>query len=357
MLFIINKEPHENILITWILIFYFVYEAFDKYQNKKRFDGISISTIKDKLLHKNENSKLARNTIWSIVIKGIALLVSFFSVPIFSRYFNNDIAYGLWLTILSVINWVVTFDLGLGNGMKNKLIQAISKNDEKDAKEIVSSTYFSSLIIGVVILSIGLVLINILDLSSIMNIDTNVISTTYVKLSFSIVFATISIVFVLKNITNILQAHQKHAISSTLPVITTVLLQFFALFFTYKTSLENKLLGLSIVYCIGSLSPYLIASLVCFIGPYKKIRPSYKNASFNKAKSVMSLGLMFFVIQLALLFLNSMDQFVLSNIFGPESVVFYTKYSKLFYIIITLVNVINAINWAKYVNYMLRKTL
>lgn len=347
MLFIINKEPHENILITWILMFYFVYESFDKKTLNKRFSHLPVLTLKQKIFHTNQDSSLAKNTIVSIIIKGIALLVSFFSVPIFSKYFSNDIAYGVWLTILSIINWVVTFDLGLGNGMKNKLIHALAKNDEDEGKQIVSSTYLSSTIIGIVILAIGLVLINTLNLGSILKIDFNVISSTYVKLSFSIVFATIAIEFILKNISNVLQAHQKHAASNSLPLIATVLLQIFAVFFGVNASAENKLLSLSIVYCVGSLLPYITATLICFLGPYKNIRPSYKKASFSKAKSVMSLGLMFFMIQLGLLFLNSMDQFVLSNIFGPESVVFYTKYSKPFHIIITLVNAINAINWAK----------
>ena len=71
--------------------------------------------------------------------------------------------------------------------MKNKLIHALAKNDEDEGKQIVSSTYLSSTIIGIVILAIGLVLINTLNLGSILKIDFNVISSTYVKLSFSIV--------------------------------------------------------------------------------------------------------------------------------------------------------------------------
>ena len=172
MLFIINKEPHENILITWILMFYLFMNHLIKTLNK-RFSHLPVLTLKQKIFHTNQDSSLAKNTIVSIIIKGIALLVSFFSVPIFSKYFSNDIAYGVWLTILSIINWVVTFDLGLGNGMKNKLIHALAKNDEDEGKQIVSSTYLSSTIIGIVILAIGLVLINTLNLGSILKIDFN----------------------------------------------------------------------------------------------------------------------------------------------------------------------------------------
>ena len=60
MLFIINKEPHENILITWILMFYFVYESFDKKTLNKRFSHLPVLTLKQKIFHTNQDSSLAK---------------------------------------------------------------------------------------------------------------------------------------------------------------------------------------------------------------------------------------------------------------------------------------------------------
>lgn len=346
---IINKEPHENILLTWIFIFYFIYESADVKIIKNRFsiNLESSNTLKNKLTRGDKNASLLKNTIASVLVKIAALLISFFSVPIFSKFYNNEIVYGVWLTILSIINWVITFDLGLGNGMKNKLIQSLAKGDKEEGKKIVSSTYLSSSIIGLGLLLVGLCLINSLDLSSLLNVDKNLINPFYLKISFSIVYTTIAIEFVLKNITQILQAYQRHALSNLVPLISTVLLQLFALIFNTNSTQESKLMSLSIVYCVGSLLPYIFITFLFFLTSFKDIRPSFKYASFKKSKSIMSLGLSFFVIQLSLLFLNSMDQFVLSNIFGPESVVFYTKYTKPFHIVITMANVVFAIIWAK----------
>lgn len=348
LFFIFNKEPHENILFSWILIFYFIFESYDKRLIKLRFESCGIeNTLIHKLSMNDDSASLIKNTIFSVVVKVVALLISFFSVPIFSKYFKNEIVYGVWLTILSVINWVITFDLGLGNGMKNKLIQSLAKGDKKEGKRIVSSTYFSTAVIGFVLLIVGLLLINVVDLSAVLNIEDNTINPVALKMAFSVVFSTIVFEFVLKNITQILQAFQKHALANFIPLVSTLLLQMFALIFNANASPESKLISLSFVYCVGSLVPYIVISVIFFVKKFKDIRPSLKYASFKVSKSIMSLGLSFFVIQLSLMFLNSMDQFVLSNIFGPESVVYYTKYTKPFHIVITIASVLFGIIWAK----------
>ena len=343
---IVNKEPHSNMLLSWAIPFYFVYESLDLKILAKRNAGASDSkkTLLMVLKQKNHSGVVARNTLLSFGLKGVALIIGLFTIPVYSNYFNNDSTYGIWLTFLSIITWVMTFDLGFGNGMKNKLIEALSRNDKEEGKRIVSSTYSFSFVIGAIILAIGLLVINLIDPVKMFNFDPDSISASIVRISFCITFATIAIEFVLKNICHIFQAHQKHFLSNLLPLLANVGLLLFASVARFG-DVSNKLLFLSIAYASITLLPYILASIIAFVGPMKEIRPSRKHSSFRKGKTIMSLGLMFFLIQMALLFLNSADQIIVSSIFSSESVVDYTKYSKFFNIIISISNIYNGIIW------------
>lgn len=78
------------------------------------------------------NTKIViRNTFYAFVIKGIALAISFFSTPAFIRYFDNNEVLGLWYTLLSILTWFLSFDLGIGNGIRNHLVVAITEKKKK----------------------------------------------------------------------------------------------------------------------------------------------------------------------------------------------------------------------------------
>ncbi len=49
--------------------------------------------------------------------------------------------YGVLLTLTSIVGWVGYMDVGLGNGLRNKLPEFLAKGDFHSAKKIVSSRY------------------------------------------------------------------------------------------------------------------------------------------------------------------------------------------------------------------------
>ena len=63
----------------------------------------------------------------------------------------NPVKYGIWLTLTSVIGWFAFFDLGLGNGLRNKLAEALAKNDNELARTYISTSYaIMTITIGIV---------------------------------------------------------------------------------------------------------------------------------------------------------------------------------------------------------------
>ena len=97
------------------------------------------------------NKKLFENIIGAFVVKGGSLIISVVLLPLYLRFFGDQTVLGIWYTILSILNWVVLFDLGLGQGLRNQLPAFIEKNDQKGIRDSISTTYILMSIIAIVI--------------------------------------------------------------------------------------------------------------------------------------------------------------------------------------------------------------
>ena len=74
--------------------------------------------LKESITDRTKRANL--NIIISFFFKGASILLSFLLVPLTINYIKPD-AYGVWLTLSSLVGWVAMFDIGIGNGLKNKL--------------------------------------------------------------------------------------------------------------------------------------------------------------------------------------------------------------------------------------------
>ena len=93
------------------------------------------------LNNKSSRTKTLVNDISFIAIfKIINILCSFIIIPLTIDYVSPSI-YGIWLTLYSIISWFSIFDVGLGNGLRNKLSEALAFNDYDKSKKLISTTY------------------------------------------------------------------------------------------------------------------------------------------------------------------------------------------------------------------------
>ncbi len=345
-LVIINKEPHTNILLTWIFVFFFIKESFDEKIIQKKYPTIEEKfQIKLFLKGGNDTAVLSKNLVGTILIKGMALIISFFSVSVFSKYFNNDHTYGLWLAILSVLSWIMTFDLGLGNGMKNSLIDSFHRGTEEKSKKIIASSYLSSIFIALFLFLIGVVLALSINLNNLFNISEELVSPALLKTVMIITLFGISLEFVLKNISYIFHSLQKQLYAGIFSFISSLLLFIFAFTFKFQ-NITLQFVILSVIYVIFYNFPYLIGTIYIFKKPLKNIRPKISDFDTKVAKEVMGVGIIFFLMQISLLFLNSTNSILIANIFGSDVVVYFTKYTKLFNVILSLFTVMTLTLWA-----------
>lgn len=300
----------------------------------------------DYLKHKFLNNKnLFWNIIGSIGVKGLAMLVNILAMPAYLKYFSDNIVLGVWFTIISILNWILTFDLGIGNGLRNHLVGAFVDKDRTKAKKYISSAYFSIGGIAFLIGTLGFIILQFLDWNNILNISSQIVPNKSLTTIIQIIFLGIIIQLFLRLIISILYALQKTALSNFLSLISNVLILLFLLLFKFDNLIESLKI-LSYVYILSLNVPLLIASLVVFSTQLTDSKPSLGYFQKEYAKKILELGSLFLGIQLSLLIINSTDQFLILRFYSPEAVVEHQVYYRIFSIYITFFSLITIPIWS-----------
>ncbi len=292
--------------------------------------------IKNLFTSKDErNVSLRKNILFSAVLKVIGLATSLMIVPVTLNYLNNEV-YGIWLTMSSVLYWFAYFDIGLGNGMRNYLTEAISTKNYVEAKSIVSTTFFLLSVVAIVLGVVVAVALYAVDLDKLFN--TTLVSGQYLRDTMFVASVFTLMMFVVKNVGMIFVAMQKYAMNDLLLVSGNVL----ALFVIYALTrfTEGNLFYVVLAFTMVPVLVYLLASVPVFI-KYANIRPSLKAIDYGLAKQVIGKGLGFFLIQITscIVIFGSSNLFI-ARFCGPSDVTVYNiayKYFNLLAIAYTIV--------------------
>ena len=285
---------------------------------------------KDSLLGAVKNNKnILINILGAFLVKGGSMLLTLFLLPAYLKFFGNDDILGVWYTILSIINWVLVFDLGIGNGLRNKLPKALADKNDREAKTHVSSTYFSSAAVVVIIGIIGSVVIHLLNWNEILHINENDLSAATLTYAIQIVFIGVLIQFVLKLVTSILYAIQRSGLVNFLTFLSNVII-FIVIKLLPPGNTESSFIAISYFNILAVNLPLLVVSMILFMGKLKAVRPSLKFWSKDTTKAVLKIGLTLLWLQLIFMVISSTNEFLITAFCGPAAVVEYQVYFKIF---------------------------
>ncbi|OUQ05207.1 hypothetical protein B5E92_12385 [Erysipelatoclostridium sp. An15] len=308
-----------------------------------------------KLKEINDNDRIVlKNTFFAFFIKGLALVISLMTTPAFISYFNNNEILGVWYTMLSVLTWFLNFDLGIGNGIRNNLTIALSENNRIKSKYIISSGLFISIIVSFVIFVIGIILLSFIDLNTLFNISKSIVSTETLYISTLFILFAIILRLILTSISAIFYAMQKSSINNFLTLCISVLQLLFVLIFRFD-SMAESLINLSIAYMIFSNLPIVIGGIVIFSTNLKDCKPSVKYIEKKYIRIVLSIGGIFFICQILYMLIINTNEFLITNLFGPEYTTEYTFYYKITSLISTVVSLAMTPIWSVVTKAMTEK--
>ena len=284
----------------------------------------------------SRSKKMYKNTVAMIGIRGVSMILTLISAPIMLHHVDRA-DYGVLLTLTSIVGWVGYMDVGLGNGLRNKLPEFLAKGDFHSAKKIVSSCYVTLAIYVALIIVIFLIVSPFIDWLGVLNSPTS--DAGEIRGLTNVVFIAFCIQFLFGLINSILFAYQMPAFQS----LFTFVGQFVALI---ALVIQVYVFDVTSVLQIGAVNS-IIPPLVLFLGSIglfrtklKDIAPSFKLFEFKSVGSILSLGLKFFVLQMITIVLFQTNSIIIARVVSPEAVVEYNlafKYVSLLTMIFTIV--------------------
>ncbi|MFA5012843.1 MAG: oligosaccharide flippase family protein [Ignavibacteria bacterium] len=296
------------------------------------------------------SQKAKKNILLSFVFKGFSVFAVFLLVPMSINYLNV-LEYGIWVTISSLLAWLTLFDLGLGNGLRNKLAESLAKDDKELGRIYVSTAYFALTIIVSIFLIIYFSLGIFIDWSSVFNTPAELKPEVNKLANFVMLFFGLQ--FVLKLIITILTADQKPSYNDFLGFLTNISSVIIVWILTHNTSPSLFVLGMSL-----SIIPVILLLLITvfnFSNRYRFLIPSPKFIHIKYLRGLSDLGIRFFIIQISTFFIFGSASIVLTQLIGPESVTSYNIVFRYFSIINMVFYIILSPVWTGFTDAFYRK--
>lgn len=285
--------------------------------------------------------KAKRNILLMLLYKGGSILISFILLPMTIHYVDST-NYGIWLTLSSMVAWMSFFDIGLNNGLKNKLTEALAYRNYELGRKYVSTTYAILTLIFIPLMLILLAVTPFVHWSSLLNLSTQYEKDLVVAVAILVVYFCIN--FILSTINVVMTADQEPAAASLRGLIQQIitLAIIYLLTITTKGSLTKLCLGL----CASPLITIAVFNITLFKGRYSQLSPSIHDVDFKIAPDLMKLGVQFFIIQIAGVIQWQMANFLIIRNFGALSVTEYNIAYKYFSVITMIWGIFTTPIWA-----------
>lgn len=284
-----------------------------------------------------------KNSMATALMKVAVLLCSLIMVPITLNYLNAE-NYGIWMAMTSILYWFAFFDVGLGNGMRNYLSEAISRQDYIKARSYFSTAIFLLAIIAVLIGILSIIIIFQLDLNHIFN--THIMSNKSLAYIMVVAISFSLIQFVAKNVGMVYIAMQRYAINDFIVFIGQLISTIIVYIITKTT--ESHLIYIVIAITSIPALVFILASIP-LLKQHPQLKPSIKSIDFTSAKKIIGKGLGFFIIQItSCLVIFGSANILISHYCGPEQVTVYNISYKLFNILIIIYTIIISPLWNAY---------
>ncbi|MFM5662153.1 lipopolysaccharide biosynthesis protein [Aeromonas veronii] len=271
---------------------------------------------------------------FSLIAKALAILLYFISTFFILKVLSvHD--YGFWATLIPLSSWLLMFDFGVLNSIKNNLIGHIARGDINSYRKEFDYAAGTMLRLTSRILLFGLIVIAVLYFY---------ISSYYLLcLSVFLFFSTLNIGLSL--VKQLYHSKQESAYLECEPVfiylgicISSVVIVFF--------DSENNLLVLISIFGLLTIGLKIFLYLFFFYRhPELKIRRfnylsndyRYKGTAFH-----------FFILQLSALILNGSDRLIISNFIGLEYTAEYDVIYRFASVFLMIHAVLNAPLWPIY---------
>ena len=232
--------------------------------------------------------------------------------------------YGAWVVINSVIGWISTADLGVGNGMRNELAKAYALNDKDKEKSTIKGFMNSLMFISLIVFLLFIALTEIFIHTSIFDKSYRIPSYVAVFLGCLNLFWGSSHSIVLA-----LQKSTWSSITRCVPNVIILLSYILISIIGYTPSLLVVSLLNGVPFLISNIVLIFIVNWKFELGVFGTDKDT-ANCQFRIIPTSVGFCLSFFLIQIFSVFINSTDIVIIKSLYSETVVTNYSNILKIY---------------------------
>lgn len=264
-------------------------------------------------------------------------LVSFVMVPLLIQYLSKPV-YGLWVTLISLISWILISDFGIGYGFRNRVTEYLADNDKVKLGKYFRNTFQYYLILTVIVLFLF-----------IFQLFYNPLLSKYKSLCL-ILYLPYIVYFPFSISIQILQGLRLVHYTALLALCRAALwAAFVAIIISIRPSDSQGLLVIAVGYSVVNS----MVNFVCVYLAFSKTKITIPHISDLLTKPVIDetllTGAKFFVLQVSTLLLFSMGNYYIYSNLTPADTAHYDTVNKVYSLYMTFFNMIISVYWSEIV--------
>lgn len=305
-----------------------------------RFDAFDTATPAGR--SKERYRRAALSTAASSAAKGIALLTTAVSVPLTLSYLGSE-RFGMWMTLSAMITILSFTNLGLGNSLLNAVAYAAGLGDRTLIRGYVSSGITVLVAVSLILGAAFLVAYPHVPWAALFNVESSVAQREAgpAAAAFIVCFLLGMPAGALQQVRLGLQQDYMNSIFVGIGNVTALLLVVVVI---------QMQVGLPWLVLAMAGAPVLAALLngLVLVSRSPWLRPAARAVRLVHVRSLLRVGLLFLVLQLAVGVAFASDSLVLAHVIGPSAVAEYAVVARLFSIPMLIVSLALGPLWPAY---------
>jgi O-antigen/teichoic acid export membrane protein len=264
-------------------------------------------------------------------------------VPMAFHYLGKE-QYGLWVAVSSLVAMLTFVDGGLGNAVINMIAHA-SSSKEKDIAKIVSTSFFSLMLLAIFGFFLFLIVFPYVSWNKLLG----VVESTALSSDLNVVVMIVGLFYFLSIFITLVGKIQRGFQEGNLDNFWNAIGAVLSLLLVYVAiKMDGGLIAFVFAFLSGSLIAYIASNVHYLFFRKKDLLPRFTKVDTSIAKNLFSIGGMFFVLQIASTIQAQADNVIIANILGAAAVTNYAICMKLFLLVPMFFSLIMAPLWPAY---------
>lgn len=259
--------------------------------------------------------RIGLTTVSGFTVRLLSMVISLVTVPLILGALGKE-RFGLWSTITTVTAWVALFDLGLSNGLVNRLAKAYGKEDNDEANRHFTTALATMVGLALILGFCLTAAIPLIPWSRLLGVRGAVDNATVVW-SVAAALGAFVVTMPFGVVPQLYAGFQRSYLTNGFNLVATVLsFALLLLALAMKAHMPVLILAVSCGSVVASVAGFVYAVVQCF--PWLKLR--YRYVSWTTLRSLMSLSVPMFLFQVGALAVNETQSVILAQRCGLATV-------------------------------------